>query len=492
MAAKKIGGISVAIVAETAKFMKNMAGAQGALRRFASGAANALKTFVKFSAAIGAAGAAGLVYFTKSAADSVDALAKTADKLGITTEALAGLQLATGEAGIEQEVLNKALTTLVKNTSMAASGVGSAAKAYQELGLDARTLNDMSPDQQLMAIADAMSNVRSKQDQLRIATQLFGAKAALMINVLRAGKGPLEEAAQAAKDLGLAVDRESAAGVERAIDAWERFKLAIQGIFRQIAVTVAPVIELISKKLVSFMSEGGRGAKFGQGIGKFVVEVFKKIGDGFQAVISGFLELIADFKLGLMNFRLSNLGKDFGLGYDSFKDAEAANLGVYNARQRANDFARLPLFSEQIDSLIKESKSRRNSPEGDGFTSFAQGIGDAIADKLKPIARTASNFGVAGNNALVGARDAALKFLGLGIPQLLGQKAAMDIANGNKPGQTPALAFAESGTADSYRQQAAIRRQNESQKLDKTRNTLLAEIRDDLRKKPGLLIARAG
>lgn len=108
------------------------------------------------------------------------------------------------------------------------------------------------------------------------------------------------------------------------------------------------------------------------------------------------------------------------------------------------------------------------------------------------VARTASNFGVAGNNAFVGARDAAMRFFGFDIPQLLGQKAAMDIANGNKPGQTPALAFAQSGTADSYRQQAAIRRQSEATRLDKTRNTLLAEIRDDLRKKPGLLIARAG
>ena len=47
-------------------------------------------------------------------------------------------------------------------------------------------------------------------------------------------------------------------------------------------MTVAPVIELINKKLVAFLAQGGRGASLGQGIGKIVVEVFKRIGDGFS------------------------------------------------------------------------------------------------------------------------------------------------------------------------------------------------------------------
>lgn len=459
--AKKIGGIAVAIVADTAKFVKGIAGAQTMLGRFAASATRATKTIALFAAGLSGAAAAGLTYFTKQAAHAIDDLAKTADKLGITTEALAGLQLAAGEAGIENATLSKALQTLAKNTSNTAHGIGSAADAYKRLGLDAAELNNLSPDQQLLAIADALPKVRNQQDQLNIVTKLFGSRAASMLNVLRGGRGVLEEAAQAAKDLGLAVDRESAAGVERAIDAYERFKVALQGIFRQIAVTVAPVIELINKKLVAFLAQGGRGASWGQGIGKIAVEVFKRIGDGFQQVIAGFLELIGDIKMGWANFRDSNVGIASGLGFASEKDSVAARVSAGRWQNAGYKFGQQPSFSSQIDAMLKEAEQRREGNPGRGLAGFAGDIGEGIAKRIGMAARTAKDFSMSALGGIGSARGMGQQFLAQ-LPFLAGQKAAMDFANRPSGVNQNSLSLADANSREGFSQRVAAMRATEN------------------------------
>src|SRR3990172_9608385 len=61
------------------------------------------------SAILGAVGVGGLGALVKSSIDAGDALAKTADRLGITTQALAGLRYAGDLAGVSAEQLDTSL-----------------------------------------------------------------------------------------------------------------------------------------------------------------------------------------------------------------------------------------------------------------------------------------------------------------------------------------------------------------------------------------------
>lgn len=362
-AAQRIGGIAVSIVADTQKFVKNIGGARKMLGRFTSAVKNTLFSMKSLAVALAGGVAAGVfVKFTKDAASAVDSLAKTADKLGVTTEALAGLRLAGREAGVAVNTMDMALQRMVRRVAEAAQGTGEAQAALKELGIDAVRLAQMTPDQQLRTIADRFATVGTQADRVRLAFKLFDSEGVALVNVLKNGSAGLDEAAKAAKNLGLAVDRESARGVERAIDAFGRFRLAVQGIFRQIAVTVAPLVELISDKLTKFLTAGGRAASFGQGIGKFVVEVFKKIGDGFQVVIGGFLSLLADFRFNLLLFRKSSFADRLGVGYGSDEEALAANNAFSEARLRANRFNAAPRFSELVQGIVDAAEERRNPP----------------------------------------------------------------------------------------------------------------------------------
>ena len=146
----------------------------------------------KIGAAFGAAGIAAGVALTKASMESVDALAKTSDRLGIATEKLAGLQHAASLAGVENKTLEKSLQNLAVGVSDAADGTGVAKDALIELGLSAGVLEKLPLDQQLNVVADAMQGVTTQADKVRIATELFGARGVSVLNMIGEGSENLK------------------------------------------------------------------------------------------------------------------------------------------------------------------------------------------------------------------------------------------------------------------------------------------------------------
>ncbi len=89
------------------------------------------------TALVGLAGAAGLGLLVKSSLDSIDALGKTASKLGVTTAELQKLRYASELAGVETRTVDMAVQRFTRRLSEAARGTGEAKDALIELGLTA-------------------------------------------------------------------------------------------------------------------------------------------------------------------------------------------------------------------------------------------------------------------------------------------------------------------------------------------------------------------
>jgi hypothetical protein len=68
----------------------------------------------------------GLIAGVRQQAQALDQIGKTADKLGLTTEALTGLQYAAGRMGTETRTLNMALQRMTRRIAEAAKGTGEA------------------------------------------------------------------------------------------------------------------------------------------------------------------------------------------------------------------------------------------------------------------------------------------------------------------------------------------------------------------------------
>jgi len=218
----------------------------------------------------GLVGSAGFGLLVKTSLDSVDALAKTSDKLGITTEGLAGMRLAAELSGVASNTLDMALQRMVRRLSEAAAGTGEAKDAIKELGLDAQQLAAMAPDEAFQKIAGAMENVTDQSDKVRISFKLFDSEGVALVNTLALGEDGLRAVAVEADALGLSVSRIDAAKIEAANDSFTRLGGVTKGLGNAIAANVSPYITELATRFVDAAKQAG-------GMSNFVAKAMKKV-----------------------------------------------------------------------------------------------------------------------------------------------------------------------------------------------------------------------
>ena len=195
------------------------------------------------TALVGVAGVAGFGLLVRSSLNATDSLAKTASKIGTTTEALSALRYAADITGVATTTMDMALQRFTRRAAEAAKGTGEAKGAIRELGINAKVLNNMPLDQRMLVLADAFGKVENESDRLRLAFKLFDSEGAALVNTLGLGRDGLKDLLGEAKTLGLVMSSDAAEGVEDANDAITRLKGLFKGIRDQIVAKLAPAIE---------------------------------------------------------------------------------------------------------------------------------------------------------------------------------------------------------------------------------------------------------
>jgi len=245
----------------------------------------------KIGAAFGAAGIAAGVALTKASLESVDALAKTSDRLGIATEKLAGLQHAASLAGVENKTLEKSLQNLAVGVSDAADGSGVAKDALIELGLSAGVLEKLPLDQQMLQVADAMQGVTTQADKVRIATELFGARGVSVLNMIGEGSENLTKMAEEADHLGIAINRVDAAKIELANDAVAQAKAVFTGLGNQLATSFSPLIMTVADNFRQAALDNEDFGSIGERVVSALLSGYGKFADAIFFLQLGFAGL---------------------------------------------------------------------------------------------------------------------------------------------------------------------------------------------------------
>ena len=228
----------------------------------------------KIGAAFVTAAAAATAALTKMSMTSIDNLTKTANKIGATTEALVGLQLAAELTGVSTETMNMALQRMTRRVSEAAMGTGEAVKALKELGINAYELERLPLDEQMNIVADAMQNVESQADRVRLAMKLFDSEGVALVNTLAGGSEALKEYAAEAEALGLTISDIDAAKIEAANDAVTKAKKVFTGLGNQLAVTFSPLIEYVANLFRQSAINNAEFGNIGQRVAKKLVEAY--------------------------------------------------------------------------------------------------------------------------------------------------------------------------------------------------------------------------
>lgn len=245
----------------------------------------------KIGVAFASAGVAAAAALTKMQMSNIDSLAKTADKIGVTTEALGGLRHAAELTGVGSDTLDMAMQRLTRRVSEAANGTGEAKNALIELGINAANLEKLPLDVQMEVIADAMGDVKSQSDKVRLAMKLFDSEGVSLVNTLASGSTGLQQMAKEADTLGITVSRVDAAKIEMANDAVTQSKGVFTGLGNQLATAFAPIIQGVSTDFHQAALDTAGFGNIGQDVADALVSGFGKFLDTVQMVEHGILSI---------------------------------------------------------------------------------------------------------------------------------------------------------------------------------------------------------
>lgn len=335
----------------------------------------------------GIATAAGVAFaaLAKHSFEANDALAKQADRLGVTTESLKTLQVAADLAGVSQELLVKSLQKQQKLMVDAADGSQQAADTFRNLGLSVETLINLPADQQFSVIAAALNNVENVTRRNALAMQIWGDRAADMINfAAEAGEG-VGDLSETLGALNVTMSRFDASKIEQANDAVSIAKLAFEGLGNTIAVAVAPYVTALADDFTDAAKSAGGFQKEVADALEFVSGAIGHVGDAFLGLKIVFKEVAAAFM---------DVGGDIAALMGFLFDSDAARQFAANAKGAAAELEaeivaafNAPLPSAAIDKWFADAKAK------------ADVTAKEIADRMSGQQQVGSGAGGGGDQA---------------------------------------------------------------------------------------------
>jgi len=227
-------------------------------RNYAKEAGRIAANLGKYAAIAGGVALTATAAIVNKQREQIDTLAKTADKLGVTTEALGQLRYAAELTGVQNKQLDVGLQRMVRRLAdVAETGKGPAADALEILNLKIEDLKNLSPDEQVSMIADAMGGLENQSQRVAVAFKLFDSEGVGLVNTLALGSDGLAKMAAEADKLGITLSRVEAARVEQANDQLTRVGGLIDGIGKQITVQAAPIIAGLAEEFLNVARESG-------------------------------------------------------------------------------------------------------------------------------------------------------------------------------------------------------------------------------------------
>lgn len=159
-------------------------------------------------AAVPIAAIAGLAKLATNAISAADNIAKTADKVGLTTDELQELRFAADQAGVGARTFDMAMQRFSRRIGEAAQGSGELYDTLKQynIGIIDSTGRTRANVDILGDLAEAIKNAKSEQEALRIAFKAFDSEGAALVNMLRGGRTSLEEMRQKARELGVVME----------------------------------------------------------------------------------------------------------------------------------------------------------------------------------------------------------------------------------------------------------------------------------------------
>lgn len=369
------GSIYVDLLLNSGKFTDGTKRAQKAIGDFGDATAKA----GKIAGTALAAATAAVTALTIRQAGIIDSTVKVSRSLGVVNESFQALATVSDEAGVEQEQLGNLITKSQKSIVDAAKGTGEAAKAFKALGLNAKELINLAPDEQFAKIEEALAGIENPTLRTATALQIFGKSGRDAVKISEDFAARLDEARAFNDKFNISVSNIDARKVEEANDSFGRLGKAVGGLGNTIAIEVAPLVTAFSQALLGAGVDGktmGEAVKSGFEIAGNVIDVVREGALGIRAIFIKVAEAV--FTVGVrfqeasvafaefavrVNDSASNL-QNLALAQKNLADAQALANGAADAYSDLNDeAANFVTTNEKIAKIQEDAQKRAEEQE---------------------------------------------------------------------------------------------------------------------------------
>jgi cell division septum initiation protein DivIVA len=248
----RAGRAFVELFTDNKKLEKGLKNAQASLKKFGASVAKIGATLTAASASI----IAPLVLATNKYAALGDQLAKDAARIGTTADALAKLNFAAERSGVSTQSLQTALSRMNRTLGDAARGMGTGGRALEAMGLDAKKLAGLSPEDQLALIADRLNQIEDIGERTSIGAEIFGRGFIDLLPLLAEGSAGIKRLQDESERLEGVYSKEEIALAVAYQDQMLDLRKAMQGVGRMITSVTMPAFIKIAKIITEATIKG--------------------------------------------------------------------------------------------------------------------------------------------------------------------------------------------------------------------------------------------
>jgi len=279
---------------EAARAFVRVAWEDSAIRRGISSAMGMLKSFAAGVAKVGFGNllAQGINAATQAVFSFVEAGAKIddiANRTGASAEGLSQLAFAAEQSGASIEDIEKGMRRLADVETEAARGGTAASKALGRVGLTAKDLEGLSPEEKFLAISQGLSQIEDPAERSSLAMDLLGKSGANLLPMMEDGAAGIQALMAEADSLGMTLTGDQAKAAADFDDAWQKATGTLSIVGKTIASFVLPYVTSFVNVLLQAVPVV---MQFGRDLGNAVVSGAQRAWQAISEFTTGFAPLM--------------------------------------------------------------------------------------------------------------------------------------------------------------------------------------------------------
>jgi hypothetical protein len=279
MTTRVVGDVAVRVGADVGPLKIGLQDGARSVDRFGRGGRQ-MGQAIRRGAAIAATAITALAGSIAAAASrsiaAMDSIGKKSDQIGIAVEAFQELRFAANSAGVSNEAFTSSMERFSKRLGEAAQGTGAAARALEQMGINAQALADLGVENAFEVIADQIAGMESASERAAAAAALFGREGVAMVNMLRDGSDALRTTRDEARAMGAVIGEDTVRQAEALQDEIGRLKDVISAQFSEALIAAGPLLVSFAEGIANIAQAANDAVSAIGGFVAGIVEMFSR------------------------------------------------------------------------------------------------------------------------------------------------------------------------------------------------------------------------